>query len=253
MEKIKTRFLVDMDGVLATFQPVDTLETLYEKGYFLNLEPIQNVLDAIKLIIQKHPDIDVYIMSSVLSDSKYAYEEKNAWLNRYLPEIDIAHRIFPPCGDNKLDYVPEGIRESDCLLDDYTHNLTMWEPPARGIKLLNGINHTRETWRGNRLRFDKPAEELAENMAEILLDGVVIRDIKPQEDEITTIISDMEKNLKDISGMSKKLVKQNAELEDMLRKNGYDAPVTDLKGAPLKSNSVNMPRHEIKKENTPKL
>ena len=178
------RLLIDMDGTLAKFKPVETLELLYEEGYFRNLEPLQNVVDAIKEIIRTHPEKQVYVMSSVLSDSKYALLEKNEWLDQHLPEIGMERRIFPPCGENKLDYVPGGIRGSDCLLDDYTNNLTLWEPPAKGIKLLNGINHTRESWKGNMLRYDKPPEELAQNIVDILEGRAAIRDGRPLRQHI---------------------------------------------------------------------
>ena len=41
----KQRLFVDIDGTLAVFKPVDTLETLYEKGYLKNngLIPLRNV------------------------------------------------------------------------------------------------------------------------------------------------------------------------------------------------------------------
>ena len=181
----KQRLLVDMDGTVCVFKEVDTLEKLYEEGYFLNLEQNENVVEAVKRIIASHPEIEVYIMSSVLSDSKYALKEKNAWLDKYLPEIDHAHRIFPPCGDNKLDYVPDGIRTNDCLLDDYTHNLTLWEPPAKGIKLLNGINHTHQTWKGSMVSYADSPEVLAENIIEVMRKAPVhVVDIeeKPAED-----------------------------------------------------------------------
>jgi len=173
------RLLIDMDGTLAKFTPVETLELLYEEGYFRNLEPLQNVVDAIKEIIRTHPEKQIYVMSSVLSDSRYALLEKNEWLDQYLPEVDLEHRIFPPCGENKLDYVPGGIRGTDHLLDDYTHNLVLWEPPAKGIKLLNGINHTKESWSGNMLRYDKPPKELAQNIVDILESGITIKDGRP--------------------------------------------------------------------------
>lgn len=173
------RLLVDMDGTLAKFQVVDTLETLYEEGYYLNLEPMEHVVEAVREIKNNHPEIEVYIMSAVLSDSKFALAEKNQWLDKYLPEIDMEHRLFPPCGKNKLDYVPDGARETDFLLDDYTHNLTLWEPPAKGIKLLNGINHTHETWTGNCLRHDQPPQELAEKIVDIVGKGAVIREERP--------------------------------------------------------------------------
>ena len=182
------RLLLDMDGTLAKFKQVDTLEVLYEEGYFRNLEPMWNVINAVKEILHHHPEKEVYVMSSVLSDSKYALQEKNEWIDQYLPEIDRQHRIFPPCGDNKLEYVPGGIRRTDCLLDDYTHNLVLWEPPAKGIKLLNGINHTHATWNGNMLRFDKNPSELAQNIVDIIEGKCMIQDERPlrKQDQIKT-------------------------------------------------------------------
>ena len=164
----KQRLFVDMDGTLATFTPVDRLETLYEKGYFLNLRPLDNVVLAIKDIIHNSLDIEVFILSSYLSDSPYALDEKNRWLDKHLPEFDAEHRIFPPCGTDKKEYIPGGIRQTDCLLDDYTHNLTLWQPPARGIKLLNGINHTKGTWKHDCIRFDQIPKELATQIAGIM-------------------------------------------------------------------------------------
>lgn len=175
----EARLLIDMDGTLAKFKTVNTMESLYEEGYFLDLEPMQNVIDAVKLIIQQQPELPVYIISSVLSDSKYAMMEKNKWLDKYLPEISIENRFFPPCGENKLEYAPGGIRINDYLLDDYTQNLNQWEPPAKGIKLLNGINHTNESWQGNMLRYDKEPEELARNIIDIMSKKVQIMDLKP--------------------------------------------------------------------------
>lgn len=202
-EDLPTRLLVDMDGVLTKFKQVDTLEVLYEKGYFLNLEPVDNVINAVKLIKADHPEIEVYILSSVLADSKYALEEKNEWLNQYLPEIDASHRLFPPCGVNKADYVPGGARETDYLLDDYTHNLTAWEPPARGIKLLNGINHTKETWNGNMLRFDKEPRELAANILSVM-SGERIQDVKPQAG-IDVLRADLQMVYEDVKKLRKEL------------------------------------------------
>ena len=242
---LKIRKFVDLDGTAAIFKPVDTLETLYEEGYFYNLEPNQNVVDAIKILKKEHPEIEIYIMSSVLTDSKYALQEKNAWIDKYLPGIDMEHRIFPPCGENKLDYIPGGVRETDWLLDDYTHNLTLWEPPARGIKLLNGINHTRETWRGCRLRYDKSPEELAANIAEIMLDGVIIRDIKPQEDEMKQIISEMEQTLKDVSDV-------NRRLEKTMRDKGYEVHTLDAGKKTIEAKQYN-PYHYTETNTSPKL
>lgn len=175
---MRKRLFVDMDGTLAVFTPVDELETLYEQGYFLNLQPHENVVAAIKEIIKKHPEIEVNILSAYLSDSKFAIEEKNQWLDKYLPEIDSKHRVFVPCGMDKKEGIPNGIRRDDFLLDDYTKNLNDWQPPARGIKLLNGINHTRGTWQHDRIRHDRGAVELANGILSIMRDERQIYDQK---------------------------------------------------------------------------
>ncbi len=166
-EPIK-RLYVDMDGTLAEFKEVDTLEKLYEEGYFLNLKPQMNVIDAVRKLIEHNQDVEVFIMSSVLSDSRYALNEKNEWLNKYLPEIDEEHRIFPPCGDDKKYYIPGEMDHNNYLLDDYTKNLAQWEPPCIGIKLLNGINHTHGTWQGAKVSMELSPEELVQAIRETM-------------------------------------------------------------------------------------
>lgn len=163
----KQRLFVDMDGTLAEFKPVDTLETLYEKDYFLNLKPNENVLGAIKQLIAQN-DIDVYILSAYLSDSHYALYEKNAWLDKYLPELPQEKRLFVPCGTDKSVVVPGRIKHDDYLLDDYTKNLSEWEPPARGIKLINGINHTNGTWQGDKIQFTHSPEEISNMISSVM-------------------------------------------------------------------------------------
>jgi len=185
-----------MDGTLAEFKNVETLEILYEKDYFFNLKPQINVVEAVKDIIKKG-EVEVFILSAVLSDSKYALDEKNKWLDKFIPEIDKEHRIFPPCGADKKDYLPNGIRKDDYLLDDYTHNLILWSPPAEGIKLLNDINHTRGTWQGNCINYNKSSEELSNNIYNIMISEILIRD-KKSSYRNTQKMSDERKSLKDI-------------------------------------------------------
>jgi hypothetical protein len=179
----RPRLFVDLDGTLAIFKPVDTIETLYKKGYFLNLQPISNVVQAIKEIIHSHPEIEVNTLSAYLSDSQYALDEKNQWLDNNIPEITQEHRLFVPCGTDKKDFIKDGVRNTDFLLDDYTENLALWEPPARGIKLLNGINSTHGTWVSDRLRFDKSPAELATNIVSIVLGRDRIRDKVPTKED----------------------------------------------------------------------
>lgn len=169
--KNKTRLFVDMDGTLAAFQSVNKLETLYEKGYFEHLPPMPNMLEAVRELVLHHPELDVHILSSYLADSPYALTEKNAWLDKYLPEVPAEKRIFPPCGRDKKDFVPDGIKNTDVLLDDYSKNLHSWEPPGMGIKVRNGINGTRGTWRAAAISCLSAPQELAMEIAKYIGNG----------------------------------------------------------------------------------
>ncbi len=148
----KKRLFVDMDGTLAEFKVVDTLERLYEPHYFERLKPNESVVAAVKDIVNNHSEIDVYILSAVLSDSKY-----------------------------KKDFIPDGIRSDDFLLDDYSLNLNSWEPPARGIKLLNGINGNNGTWGKDCVSYLNSSEILSDKICSIINNDVRITEPRPQD------------------------------------------------------------------------
>ncbi len=167
MEK-KYRLFVDMDGTLAEFRNLDTLEKLYEKGYFQNLKPITPMVEVIRNLYNNHPEMEIYVLSSVLSDSPYALDEKNKWLDSHLPEIDSRHRIFSPCGRKKREYVPGGKTGYDFLIDDYTKNLFEWENLWTGIKVLNGINGNHGTWLGNRVSIYQSVEATEAAIVDIM-------------------------------------------------------------------------------------
>jgi len=103
------------------------------------------------------------------------------------------HRIFPACGESKRDQIQGGINENDWLLDDYTLNLNQWDPPGRGIKLLNGINHTKGTWKHEMVRHDKESLEIAENIVDIIRKSGTIKEfLERNQDSIKTGGSRME-------------------------------------------------------------
>jgi 5'(3')-deoxyribonucleotidase len=155
----RRRLFVDTDGTLTEFLPQSSMAPLYEKGYFRHLPPHVEVVEAVKLLILQYPQIEVFALSAYLIDSPYALQEKNEWMDAYLPQMDAAHRIFVPNGADKRAYVHE-ICEDDVLLDDYTKNLLRWQP-SRGIKLINAINHTKKTWNAAMVHYDRPAALLA--------------------------------------------------------------------------------------------
>lgn len=161
---MKRRIFVDMDGTLAKWHNVESEEILLEKGYYENLEPNENLVNVIKELIKNGEDI--YILSSFLSNSNFALEEKKKWLEKYLPEISHEKQIFVKYGDNKASYIPGGIDKNDYLIDDYTKNLIPWkESGGIGIKFLNGINNTKGTWKG---AFIKDNENLKQDLEYIL-------------------------------------------------------------------------------------
>ena len=137
------RLFVDMDGTLAKFHDeVSYLERMWEPMFFRNLKPFDNMVFGVRDFIAQHPDVEVFVLSSkILGEPPYCEMEKNAWLDKYLPEIDAAHRIFPAVGTPKAYAVPDGITADDYLLDDYNKSLREWEAAGgKAIKCHNNIN-----------------------------------------------------------------------------------------------------------------
>ncbi len=206
----KKRLYVDMDGVLAVFNNnISSEEELYAEGYFRELNPQQNVVDAVKELI-KRGDIEVHILSSYLGDSEYALKEKNEWLDEYLPELKKENRIFVPCGVDKKEAIPD-ISDRDFLLDDYTHNLLLWQPPARGIKLLNDINHTKGSWLHDRISYQRNASDLADAITDVVCHEKHIYDEKGVPKHIKEAIKDQKSLTDEIASSKDKLHKEHHE------------------------------------------
>lgn len=188
-EQKKKRVFLDMDGTLVAFKKIevkdyegllDAKDYLNSKGYFLNADPHENVIEAVKLLAKEHADdVELFICSAVYDDALYAKDDKNAFLDMYLPEIDSEHRIFTVCGQDKKEFIPDGIRHDDYLIDDLTRNLKNWQPPAMGIKLLNGINHTNQTWQNDMISFAKNPRQIADDIYNIVVLGEQVKDKPP--------------------------------------------------------------------------
>lgn len=142
-----------MDGTLAEWKNVTSNYELYQQGYYESLRPNEHILNETKRLIKEGEN--VFILSSFLSDSAFALEEKNSWLDKYLPELKKENRIFVPYGECKYKYIPNKITSYDYLIDDHTKNLLDWKDAGgTGIKFLNGINHLKGIWQGLLLRED---------------------------------------------------------------------------------------------------
>lgn len=169
------RLFVDMDGTVAEWKVAASYDELYEKGRFSSLHPYQAVVDAIRLIHEQAPFVELFILSCVLPDSPYIIPEKNEWLDRYMPFIGPDHRLFTWSGVPKHSAAPGGVRLHDTLLDDYSKNLLEWESDAlitgaKGVKLLNGINGTQGKWRGSSVSRLTSPEEIMEGILKRIFD-----------------------------------------------------------------------------------
>ena len=155
------RIFLDMDGVLCEYRVDATMEDMERDGYFRALRPRTEMLDAVRRFIRRG-EYEVFVLSAVLPQkAEESVNEKNDWLDRYLPEIDAAHRLFPLCGTNKADAVPDFCTD-DILFDDHSPNLERWiQSGGRGVKILNEINGVSGSFqKGPRIRVKNPNDLL---------------------------------------------------------------------------------------------
>lgn len=141
---MKRRLFVDMDGTIARFHDeVNYLEQMFEENFFFRLQPFNEAVEGLRLFMKQNPQVEVYIISSCIDgEPPYCMNEKEKWLDQYLPEVDAKHRLFPKIGENKASYIPGGISETDVLYDDYNKNLEEWrEAGGKAVKCKNNINH----------------------------------------------------------------------------------------------------------------
>lgn len=154
----KKKLFVDLDGTLAEFRRISSDEELLADGYYFNLRPATEVIRMIQdLALNNKDDVDVYILSAYLTESRTAYYDKLRWVKKNIPEIDLNHIVLLPCGLNKAEYIKETLPNvehfgSFYLLDDYNKNLNEWkEAGGIAIKMVNGINDRHHSWDGFRV------------------------------------------------------------------------------------------------------
>lgn len=145
------KIFFDMDGTLCEYRYGEPFESLFEKGYFRSLLPNDRMVKAARILSKDH---EVFVLSSVFAESRYAQREKNLWLNEFLPEIPRDHRLFPACGEyGKLEYAKlelGKIDKDDVLVDDYGKNRG-WEAEGTFVKVSRNYRDFVEEAK----RFDK--------------------------------------------------------------------------------------------------
>lgn len=145
-------YFIDMDGTIAEWKKAENEDVLKKPGYFRNLKPTKFV-DPLRKFAMEHRG-QVFILSKYLGECT-ALQDKDAWLDQYMPEIDKSARLFVPYEAEKVEYVCKSLgipslTENMILFDDYSPNLHAWKNAGgTGIKCYNGINGTKGTWKGD--------------------------------------------------------------------------------------------------------
>lgn len=140
------KIYIDMDGVLAKWNPDASIEETAMPGYFLNREPEEKAVRMVKNLVAN--GYDICILSSVYQDD-HSEADKKVWL--YSVGLGNLDYIFVPYGRNKREFVTKVVGGSAFLVDDFTKNLKEFEDEEAGfygIKFLNGINGKKGTWDG---------------------------------------------------------------------------------------------------------
>ena len=170
---MKVNLFLDMDGTLAKFYAnPNYLEKMYEPNYFATLKPYA-IVDTIKEIIKEMPIVKVMVLSACV-ETEYCEEEKQMWLDQYLPEIPQENRAFCQIGENKtyLARLLVGKDDINILLDDYSVNLEQWKEQGWvAIKFVNGIND--KQGKDYKLKV-KSGKQLKELITKIILKGGAI-------------------------------------------------------------------------------
>lgn len=152
MSKAKVKKLqLDMDGTLAnlTKEVLDTdgnfhisqlNKMMKEEDFFYRLEPYEKMINAIKIFMEIHPEVEVSILSTAMPDEPPAIpKQKNAWLDKYLPEIQ--KRYFVEPDTSKAEFLQDTDNCEYYLVDDYNVNLEAFKDAGGcSIKMRNPYN-----------------------------------------------------------------------------------------------------------------
>lgn len=159
MKRESKRVFVDMDGVLCECRPEAGPEDRIKQGFFSSLEPRSGTLGAVRELIRSG-EYSVYVLSALMTGNRrQSEEEKNGWLDRFLPELGPERRIYAESGLGKAE-AAGGVTGNDILLDDHTPNLEAWVTAGgKAVKVLNGMNGRGGTFtKGPRAKIDSSAE-----------------------------------------------------------------------------------------------
>ena len=112
-------------------------------------------------------------------DAPHIPKDKDVIIDKHLPFINRENRIYIPYDAKKTDYIQ--ITSCDYVLDDLTTNLVeVEESGGHGIKLLNGINANKRTWKGPAVHKDYPYTLIVEQLE-------IYMNLKEKENEMEKV------------------------------------------------------------------
>lgn len=185
-EKSNTiRIFLDMDGTLAEYRDCVALTQFGIKNYYGSLKAEENLIEGIRLLLKKYPDTEIHILSACPYPSENekpehsAKAQKHKWLDENFPEIPFENRHLIYVGESKREAIPGGVRKTDVLIDDLSHNLKDYYNNGlggTGIKISNGQNGRNHTWKGPVIAYDSSPEQIAKNLEKIIFDQELVRE-----------------------------------------------------------------------------
>lgn len=132
---MKINVYINVDTFISSGS-ITNISNIYKQGFFLNRKPITNILEAFKKM-GRSDEMQIYVIS-YYPESVYAKNERNQWIDRFLPEIEENQRIFLPYGKKNLNVY----KSKDVLIDSNYENLSEWQ----GIGIA--IGNDSEQWNG---------------------------------------------------------------------------------------------------------
>ena len=141
--KSPVRSADDIDETALSYAEIKMLAT------GIDLKPFENAVYAIEQLVNDST-AEIFILSATVNSC--SLDEKQKWLDRYLPNIDKEHRIFTSLNVPKSEAIGHRLTDKDILIDDYNKNLLEWQKAGgTSVKAKNNINHKGlhgELWKG---------------------------------------------------------------------------------------------------------
>lgn len=143
------KIFLDLDGTVAKFNVKNALQRFdNEVGFFARL----GAYKGIEVINELAKSGIIYVISA--SPNTQADQDKQEWLNKYLPNIPQENITMCRLGENKAKIITTKysitISQECYLLDDYTKNLQEWVANGgTGIKRLTSVaDNSTGKWQG---------------------------------------------------------------------------------------------------------